>query len=256
MQALTRSGATATGSGGASAQSSAASAQRGTNAHPGSGVTGLGTEPASAASRAVARGVQREPRPQQAVRVRVRGRAEHRGGRADLGDPAGVQHGDAVGDLRGDAEVVGDQHDAAADLVAQPLQQAQHLGLHGDVERRRRLVGDDQLRVARDRDRDHHALPQSAGEFVRVGPHPPLRLGDADGGQQAQRLLVAAGRLGDLLADPHRGVQRGHRVLEDRAEVEPADLAQRLGVAVDHVRARDAHGAVDLGAPWAAGRAG
>ena len=39
---------------------------------------------------------------------------------ADLGDPARVQHRDAVGDLRGDPEVVGDEHDAATDLVAQP----------------------------------------------------------------------------------------------------------------------------------------
>ena len=61
---------------------------------------------------------------------------------------------------------------------------SQHLGLHGDVERGGRLVGDDQLRVARDRHRDHHALPQPAGQLVRVGPHPALRLGDADGGQQ------------------------------------------------------------------------
>ena len=60
--------------------------------------------------------------------------------------------------------------------------------------------------------------------------HPPLRVRDPDGGEQAQRLLVAACRLGDLPADPHGRVQRRHRVLEHRAEVEPAHFAQRLGV--------------------------
>jgi len=48
MHALVRSGATATGAGGAVAHSSVANAQRGTNAHPGSGDTALGTDPASA----------------------------------------------------------------------------------------------------------------------------------------------------------------------------------------------------------------
>ena len=58
MHALVRSGATATGGGGVVSHSSVANAQRGTNAHPGSGDTALGTDPASAASlrsRAVSR---------------------------------------------------------------------------------------------------------------------------------------------------------------------------------------------------------
>ena len=36
------------------------------------------------------------------------------------------------------------------------------------VERRRRLVGDEQLRVARERHRDHHPLAHPAGELVRI----------------------------------------------------------------------------------------
>ena len=50
-QALTRPAATAIGSGGAAVQSGVSRTQRGANAHPGSGDTALGTEPANAASR-------------------------------------------------------------------------------------------------------------------------------------------------------------------------------------------------------------
>ena len=46
--------------------------------------------------------------------------------------------------------------------------QVEDAGLHGDVERRGRLVGDECDRVARDRHRDHRALQLTAGEFVRV----------------------------------------------------------------------------------------
>ena len=179
--------------------------------------------------------------------VRVGGPVENLAGRADLGDAARVQHRDAVRDLRGDTKVVGDEDDAATDLVAQPLEQAQHLGLDRHVESGGRFVGDDQVGVARDGHRDHHALAQTAGQLVREGPHPPLRLGDADRGQQPQRLLVATRGFGDLPADAHGGVQRGHRILEDGTEVEAPHLAQGPRRALDHVGTGDADGALGLG---------
>ena len=82
---------------------------------------------------------------------------------------------------------------------------------------------------------------------MRERPEPPLGFRDADGGEQLERLLVAAGRLGDLLADPHGRVQRRHRVLEDGAQVEPSHLAQRLRVAGHHVGARHCHRALHPG---------
>ena len=56
-----------------------------------------------------------------------------------------------------------------AEFGPQPQQQLDDLRLHGDVERGGRLVGDDQLGVARQRHRDEHALPLAAGQLVRVG---------------------------------------------------------------------------------------
>ena len=66
-----------------------------------------------------------------------------------------------------------------ATLVAQLADEIEHLRLHGDVERRGRLVGDDQLRVGRDRARDEHALRHATGDLVRVLPHDVLGVRDA-----------------------------------------------------------------------------
>ena len=48
-------------------------------------------------------------------------------------------------------------------------------GLHGDVERGRGLVGDQQLRLAGERDRDRDALAHAAGELVREARRAPPR---------------------------------------------------------------------------------
>ena len=71
-------------------------------------------------------------------------------------------------DLGDDAEVVRDQQDRHAEPLAQLAQQLEDLRLDRHVERGRRLVGDQQLRVARERHRDHHALAHAAGQLVRV----------------------------------------------------------------------------------------
>ena len=56
----------------------------------------------------------------------------------------------------------------------------QDLVLDGHVERRRRLVGEQQLRLARQRDRDHHALAHAAGELVRIVVEPARGRRNAD----------------------------------------------------------------------------
>ena len=65
-------------------------------------------------------------------------------------------------------------------------EQLEDLRLHRHVERRRRLVGDQQLGVVDERHRDHHALAHAAGELVRVGVDAPARVGDARPGRAAR----------------------------------------------------------------------
>jgi hypothetical protein len=51
---------------------------------------------------------------------------------------------------------------AGPELARPGLQQIEDLRLDRHVERRRRLVREDELRVARQRHRDHHALTHAA----------------------------------------------------------------------------------------------
>ena len=89
-------------------------------------------------------------------------------GRRRLDDAAEVHDGDAVGDVPHDRHVVGDQQHGQAELVAQVFEQVEHGRLHGDVERRDRLVGHEQLGLERERPRDRHALALAARELARV----------------------------------------------------------------------------------------
>ncbi len=109
----------------------------------------------------------------------------------------------------------------------QRAEDLEDLRLHGHVERRGRLVGDDQRGLAEQGHGDHHALAHPAGELVGIGAHPlarrghahPLQhLGGAAPGFAAGRPAVCHQHLGELLAHAQVGVERGHRVLEDHRD--------------------------------------
>ena len=131
-------------------------------------------------------------------------------------------------DLADHREVVRDEDVGEVELALQVLQQVQDLRLHRDVERRDRLVADDQLRLERERARDPDPLALAAGELVRVAVDVLGR--EADAGEQladaALHVLLGAvdrERLADDLADALARVQRRVRVLEDDLHL----LAQR-----------------------------
>ena len=69
--------------------------------------------------------------------------------------------------------------------------QLEDLRLRRHVERRRRLVGDQQVGVVDERHRDHHALAHAARELVRVVVDPALGARDADRLQQLERARPA-----------------------------------------------------------------
>ena len=99
--------------------------------------------------------------------------------------PAVHDH-DLVRDLGDDAEVVGDEDDAGVVLRLHLAHDVDDLRLDGHVERRRGLVGDQDVRVAADRHGDHRALAHAAGELERVLVDALVRVGDADAGQQGR----------------------------------------------------------------------
>ena len=94
--------------------------------------------------------------------------AEQLATRRELDHAAGAHHRDAVGDIIDDREVVRDEEIGEPDLLLQVLQEIEDLRLDGDVERRDRLVADDELGLQRQSARDADALPLTAGKAVRV----------------------------------------------------------------------------------------
>ena len=89
--------------------------------------------------------------------------------------------------------------------LAEVAHQVEDLGLDRDVEGGRRLVGDEQLRLAGEGHRDHHPLGHAARHLVREGLEAPLRVRDADHPQQLEG-AVAGG-----LAASSCGGARGPR---------------------------------------------
>ena len=108
-------------------------------------------------------------------------------------------------------------------------QQVEDLRLDRHVERRRRLVGDQELRLARERHRDHRALAHAARELVRVvadaarrrpGCPPASSSSTARFSRPlAVQVEVRLERLADLPADRQHRVQARHRVLEDHRDL-------------------------------------
>ena len=127
-----------------------------------------------------------------------------------------------------------DEDDRGAEIGVQPAQQVEDLRLDRDVERRRRLVGDQQRGLVREPHREHDALAHPARELVRIGAHRALRAGDPHALQQRDRALAGAflreppmrrHRLDELAQDAQHRVERGHRVLEDHRDLGAAHLA-------------------------------
>ena len=105
---------------------------------------------------------------------------EDLGGPARFDDSAALHHRDIVGELAHDAEIVGDEQHRHAELACRSFNSVEDLRLHGDVERGRRLVGDEEIGAVGERHGDHHALALAAGELMRIGAEPRRGIGDAD----------------------------------------------------------------------------
>ena len=125
-------------------------------------------------------------------------------------DAAAVHDGDVVGEFGNDSEIMGDQNHRHPGLGLKLPKKLQYLRLDGDVERRRRLVGDQQRRSAGKRQRDHRPLVHAAGQLMRIAVGTAFGIGNADpieqlaragGGGARGELLVNRQHLGDL--PPH-----------------------------------------------------
>ena len=143
--------------------------------------------------------------------------------RRDLDDPTEVHHPDPVADVAHDRQVVGDEQVRQPQLRLQVHQQVEHLRLNRNVERRHRLVADQQIGLERQSPGDADPLALTAGELVRVAiGH---RRQQADQVEQFRDPLPEAAatprhavdleRFADDLPHPHPRIERPERILED-----------------------------------------
>ena len=141
-----------------------------------------------------------------------------------LDDASGVHDRDAIGDLDGGADVVGDEDHRHAGLALQFAQEQQNLDLHRRVERRGRLVGEQQARLAGQRQGDHRALAHAARELVGIGVETSPGLRNLHPFKHLQRLragacivdrVMRADRFDDLLTDRIDRVESKAWLLKD-----------------------------------------
>src|ERR1700730_9125030 len=87
---------------------------------------------------------------------------------ADLDNAAQIHHRDTVGDVLDDLEIVADEEIGQIQPALQIEQEVEDLAAHGDIERRGRLVEDDDVRRDRDRAGDADALALPTAQLVRI----------------------------------------------------------------------------------------
>ena len=214
---------------------------------------GIGRQALDGLQLVAARPVEPRHRAQQSHRIGMTRPMENVVGVAFLDEPRRIHHDDAVGVARDHAEVMRDDDQRDIQLAGQILHQLEDLRLDGDIERGGRLVGDDELGIAGEADRDHHPLAHAAGELMRILFEAPRRIGDADKAEQfdgaGAGLALAhaemdAQRLGDLQSDRQDRIERGHRLLEDHRDVAAANLAHLFVGQVEEIAALEGDAAL------------
>ena len=166
--------------------------------------------------------------------------------RTDLDDPPQIHHRDAVADMADHREIMRDEQIGEPELVLQVFEQVDHLRLDRDVERRNRLVEDQQFRVERQSPGDADALALAARKLMRKAvavlgrqPDQSHQLGDPRLGLRSLHPRKPQ-RLGQDGKHRHQRVERGERVLEHvlhvaphRGERRPPAMLHRLAVKDD-----------------------
>jgi len=166
---------------------------------------------------------------------------EDRIGRTLLDDMAIPHHQHLIGQRADHAQIMADEDIGEAVTLLQVAQQIDDLGLHRHVERRGRLVQDDEPGLQDQGAGDGDPLALAAGEFMGIA--------EAAGGIEAdlgQRLAHQLGALGGIAAQPmhlepfgddvlhrHAGAEGAEGILEDDLHLAPQRAQGRAAEAVD-----------------------
>ena len=136
-------------------------------------------------------------RAKEALRIGVAHRPEHVSDPSCLDRLARIHHGDGIATLQNEPEIVRDEERGGSGSRGQILDQRDDARFDRHVERRRRLVEDQEPRVGKERHRDDDPLLLAARELMRIGAHDAVRVRQAHGLDDVER---AQARF--LLRDP------------------------------------------------------
>ena len=89
-------------------------------------------------------------------------------GRTGLDDATSLHDGNPVRHVAYDAKVVGNEQIRHAGFGLQIAQQIQNLRLYGHIQRRCRLIADQDIRIDGQGARNRNPLTLTAGKFVRI----------------------------------------------------------------------------------------
>ena len=153
---------------------------------------------------------------------------------AEFDHLAAFQHHDPIGDLGDDGKVVGDVERRRTMLADELAEGGEAFDLGRHVERRGRLVEDQNIGLGDHRHRRHHALKLAAGHLMRVARADRLRARQIELFEQADRFrarlcprqyAMPHRSLADLLHQRMRGIERGRRALGDIGDLRPTQRA-------------------------------
>ena len=154
---------------------------------------------------------------------------QHLRGRCLLQQTAVLHHRHALAPAARHGQIVGDQQQRTARLLAQRRELSHHLTSHRHIEAGGGLIGDHQRRLQGHGQGDRHPLAHATTELMRITVH-PLRA-NAHALQQllGPRGLGPMGREGvaQVIANADQRIQAGHRVLKDQAHRLTPQTVQR-----------------------------
>jgi len=153
-------------------------------------------------------------------------------------DLAEAHDGDALSELANDGEVMRYEEHGEIVGAAELEEEIEYLGLDGDVEGGGRLVCDKQAGTMDEGHGDENALALATGELRWVVTSAADWVWQGNfmhGGMDSlpnigagYMRLMDADSFGDLSADGHHGIERGHRLLEDHGDFAATDGAHRV----------------------------
>ena len=162
-----------------------------------------------------------------------------------LDDLARVHDDDTRRRLGHYAQVVRDEQHRHGRARAQRRQQLENLRLDRDIECGGRLIRDEERGREHQRHPDHHALPHSTGELMRIRVRALRRIRNAHGAEHLDRTrpciaatdrLVHARNLGQLRPHRKHRIERRHRLLKDHRDAIAPNSSHRFVVERQEIR--------------------